>query len=159
MTQVPIPATRSATTNAPKYQLKKCKATRAQLKTMSQSILHPANSTANHATSRSPFLLRNEDNSEITTTSSLLLPFNQDNSAIMTATHAKNLLLFFVRNDPAITISSLLLPRDFAHSAITTATNGDSSHQLIVESLSTGADLQVAPTTILIDSFKLIVMI
>jgi hypothetical protein len=77
----------------------------------------------------------------------------------MTATHAKNLLLFFVRNDPAITISSLLLPRDFAHSAITTATNGDSSHQLIVESLSTGADLQVAPTTILIDSFKLIVMI
>ena len=106
MTQVPIPATRSATTNAPKYQLEKCKATRAQLKTMSPSILHPANSTANHATSRSPFLLRDEDNSEITTTSSLLLPFNQDNSAIMTATHAQNLLLFFVRNDSAITTAT-----------------------------------------------------
>ena len=100
-TQVPIPATRSATTNAPKYQLEKCKATRAQLKTMSPSILHPAISTANHATSKSPFLLRDEDNSEITTTSSLLLPFNQDNSAIMTATHAQNLLLFFVQHDPA----------------------------------------------------------
>ena len=119
MTQVPIPATRSATTNAPKYQLEKCKATRAQLKTMSPSILHPANSTANHATSRSPFLLRDEDNSEIMTPS-LLLPFNQDNpaittathaqnllhyahigSAITTATHAQNLLLFFVRNNPA----------------------------------------------------------
>jgi uncharacterized protein YcsI (UPF0317 family) len=70
---------------------------------MSPSILHPANLTANHATSRSPFLLRDEDNSEITTTSSLLLPFNQDNLAIMTATHAQNLLLFFVRNDSAIT--------------------------------------------------------
>jgi hypothetical protein len=157
MTQVPIPATRSATTNAPKYQLEKCKATRAQLKTMSQSILHPANSTANHATSRSPFLLRDEDNSEITTTSSLLLPFNQDNSAIMTATHAQNLLLFFVRNNPAITITSLLLPRDSARPAITTTTNATFSLQLIVELLSTGVDHQVAPTTILIDSSRLIV--
>ncbi len=134
MTQVPIPATRSATTNAPKYQLEKCKAIRAQLKTMSSSILHPANTTANHATSRSPFLLRNEDNSEITTTSSLLLPFNQDNSAIMTVTHEQNLLLFFVRNNPAITISSLLLPRDFARPATTRAINGNFSLQLIVES-------------------------
>jgi hypothetical protein len=113
-------------------------------------------STANHATSRSPFLLRDEDNSEITTTSSLLLPFNQDNSAIMTATHAQNLLLFFVRNDPAITISSLLLPHDFARPATTTAINGNFSLQLIVKSLSTGADHQVAPATILDDSFKLI---
>jgi len=63
---------------------------------MTTSILHPANMMANHATSRSPFLLCNEDNSEIMTTSSLLLPFNQDNSAIMMATHAQNLLLFFV---------------------------------------------------------------
>ncbi len=119
MTQVPIPATRSATTNAPKYQLEKCKATRAQLKTMSPSILHPANMPANHATSKSLFLLRDEDNSEIMTPS-LLLPLNQDNpaitmathtqnpllyaqigSAITTATHAQNLLLFFVRNNPA----------------------------------------------------------
>ena len=84
MTQVPA----TATTNAPKYQIDKCKATRTQLKTMSPSILHPANTTANHATSRSPFLLRDEDNSEITTTSSLLLPFNQDNPAITAATHA-----------------------------------------------------------------------
>ena len=76
MTQVPIPATRSATTNAPKYQLEKCKSIRAQLKTMSPSILHPANMTANHATSRSPFLLQDEDNSESMTTPSLLLPFN-----------------------------------------------------------------------------------
>jgi hypothetical protein len=144
VTQVPA----TATTNTPKYQLKKCKATRAQLKTMSPSILHPANLTANHATSRSPFLLRDEDNSEITTTSSLLLSFNQDNTAIMTATHAQNILLFLVQND--------LMPHDFARPAITTATNGDFSLQLIVESLSTGAHHLVTPATILDDSFKLI---
>ena len=40
----------------------------------------------------------------------------------------QNLLLFFVRNDPAITISSLLLPRDFERPAIMTY-----SLQLIVE--------------------------
>ena len=74
----------------------------------------------------------------------------------MTATHAQNLLLFFIRNDSAITISSLLLPRDFARPATTIATNGNFSLQLIVESLSTGADYQVAPATILDDSFKLI---
>jgi hypothetical protein len=61
----------------------------------------------------------------------------------MTATHAQNLLFYFVRNDPAITISSLLLPRDFARHTITTAKNGDFSLQLIVKSLSTGADHQV----------------
>jgi hypothetical protein len=96
MTQVPA----TATTNAPKYQIDKCKP------------------TANNAT--------------------------------------QNLLLFFVQNDPAITILSLLLPRDFARPAITTALNGDFSLQLIVESLSTGADHQDAPATILDDSFKLI---
>jgi hypothetical protein len=72
-TMTQVPATRSATTNAPKYQLNKCKATQAQNKMMSLSILHPAKMTANYA-----------------------IP--------------KCLLLFFVRNDPAITISSLLLP-------------------------------------------------
>jgi hypothetical protein len=167
MTQVPIPATRSATTNAPKFQLEKCKATRAQLKTMSPSILHPANLTANHATSRSPFLLRDEDNSEITTTSSLLLPFNQDNSAIMTATHAQNLLLFFVRNDSAITTathaqnlllffvrndpanSKLHLIVAFIRRASTAQTNVD------LISVSEGEHL-IAPATILDDSFKLI---
>ena len=53
---------------------------------MNSSVLNPAT----HATSL--FLLRDEDNSEIMT-SSLLLPFNQDNSAIMTATHATSLSL------------------------------------------------------------------
>jgi hypothetical protein len=96
MTQVPA----TATTNAPKYQIDKCKP------------------TVNNAT--------------------------------------QNLLLFFVQNDPAITILSLLLPRDFARPAIATALNGDFSLQLIVESLSTGADHQDAPATILDDSFKLI---
>jgi hypothetical protein len=80
---------------------------------MNSSVLNPVT----HATS--PFLLRDEDNSEIMTPS-LLLPFNQDNpaittathaqnlllyaqigSAITTATHAQNLLLFFIQNDPA----------------------------------------------------------
>jgi hypothetical protein len=80
---------------------------------MNSSVLNPAT----HATSL--FLLRDEDNSEIMTPN-LLLPFNQDNpaittvthaqnlllyaqigSAITTATHAHNLLLLFVRNNPA----------------------------------------------------------
>ena len=67
----------------------------------------------------------------------------------------RNLLLFFVRNNPAITISSLLLHCDFARPAITTPTNSDFSLQLIVEPFSTGAE-QVTPTTIRNDSFKLI---
>ena len=52
-------------------------------------------------------------------------------------------------------ISSLLLPRDLECPAITTATNATFSLQLIVESFSSGAK-QVAPATILDDSFKLI---
>ena len=67
----------------------------------------------------------------------------------------KYLLLFFVRNNPAITISSLLLPPVRDNPAITTATNADFSLQLIVESFSTGAK-QVAPATICNDFFKLI---
>jgi hypothetical protein len=54
MTQVPT--TRCATMNAPKYQLGKCKATQAQHKMMSPSILHPTNTTANNATPRNLFL-------------------------------------------------------------------------------------------------------
>jgi len=67
----------------------------------------------------------------------------------------RNLLLFFIRNDPAIMISSLLLPRDSARPSITTATNATFSLQSIDESFSTGAE-QVASATIHIDSFKLI---
>jgi hypothetical protein len=47
--------------------------------------------TVTHA--KSLFLLRDKDNSEIMTPS-LLLPFNQDNPAIMVATYAQNLLLY-----------------------------------------------------------------
>jgi hypothetical protein len=113
MNQVPT----TATANAPKYQIEKCKATQTQHKTRSPSILHPAKIVANYATQN------------------LLLPFNQDNSAI--------------------TISSLLLPHDSACPAITSASNAPFSLQLIVESFSTGAE-QVAPATIHNDSFKLI---
>jgi hypothetical protein len=70
---------------------------------MKSSVFNPAT----HATSL--FLLHNKDNSEFITPS-LLLPFNQDNPAISTATHIQNLLLFFVQNDLAIMISILLLP-------------------------------------------------
>ncbi len=74
---------------------------------MNSSALNPAT----HATSL--FLLRDEDNSEIVTPS-LLLPFNQDNPAIMTATHAQNLLLPFYQNESAIMTAThanfLLLP-------------------------------------------------
>jgi hypothetical protein len=114
MTQVPA----TATTNAPKYQIDKCKATRTQHKTRSPSILHPAKKAANYATK-------------------------------------KNLLLFFIQNDPAITISSLLLPRDSALPAIMTTMNATFSLQLIVELFSTGAE-QVASATIRDDFFKLI---
>jgi hypothetical protein len=64
----------------------------------------------------------------------------------------KNLLLPFNQDNSAITISSLLLPCDSACPAITTATNATFSLQLIVESFSTGAE-QVAPTTIRNNSF------
>ena len=60
-----VPATRSATMNAPKYQLGKCNATQAQRKTRNPNILHPVNMLDNNATSRSLFLRQDKDNSEI----------------------------------------------------------------------------------------------
>jgi hypothetical protein len=126
---------------------------------MNSSVLNPAT----HATSL--FLLRDEDNSEIMTPS-LLLPFNQDNpaittathaqnlllyaqigSAITTATHAQNLLLFFVRNDPAN--SKLHLIVAFIRRASTAQTYVD------LISVSEGEHLNT-PATIRNDSFKLI---
>ncbi len=77
--------------------------------------------TATHATSL--FLLCNEDNSEIMTPS-LLLPFNQDNPAITTSTHA-----------------SLLLPFNQDKSAIMMATHAAYSLQLIVESIANSLQL------------------
>ncbi len=65
---------------------------------MNSSALNPAT----HETSL--FLLRGEDNSEIVTPS-ILLPFDQDNSAIVTATYA-SLLLPFNQDNPAITTAS-----------------------------------------------------
>jgi hypothetical protein len=84
MTQVPV--TRSATTNAPKYQLKKCKATQAQNKMMSPSILHPAKTTANYAIPKYLLLFFVQNNPAITI-SSLLLPPVRDDPAITTATN------------------------------------------------------------------------
>jgi hypothetical protein len=85
---------------------------------MNSSVLNPAT----HATSL--FLLRGENNSEIMTPS-LLLPFNQDNSAFMTATNA-SLLLPFNQDNPAIMMvthaQNLLLYAQIG-SAITTATH------------------------------------
>jgi hypothetical protein len=126
---------------------------------MNSNALNPAT----HATSL--FLLCDEDTSEIITPS-LLLPFNQDNpaittathaqnlllyaqigSAITTATHAKNLLLFFVRSDPAN--SKLHLIVAFIRRASTAQTNVD------LISVSEREHL-ITPTTIRNDSFKLI---
>ncbi len=98
--------------------------------------------TVTHA--KSLFLLRDKDNSEIMTPS-LLLPFNQDNPAIMVATYAQNLLLYAQIGSANITAthaqnSLLLCVQDdpansklhlIDNSAITIA----SSLQLIVESL------------------------
>ncbi len=64
---------------------------------MNSSALNPVT----HATSL--FLLRNKDNSEIVTPS-LLLPFNQDNPAITTATHAQNLLASSFDNKSSATL-------------------------------------------------------
>ncbi len=92
MSQVPA----TATTNVPKHQIDKCKATRTQHKTRSPSILHPTKKLTNNA-----YL-------------NLLLPFNQDKSAI--------------------TIPILLLHCNSRRPAITTTTNATFSLQLIVES-------------------------
>ncbi len=96
-TKTQVLTTRTATTNAPIYQLDKCKATRTQHKTRSPSILHPAKKAANNAT---PSLLLpfNQDNPAITaaTYAQNLLLYAQIGSAITTATHVQNLLLFFI---------------------------------------------------------------
>ncbi len=94
------------------------------------------------ATPTSLLLLHVKDDPVITATihdPSLLLPLCQDNSAIMITTHA-NLLLLSVQDNSAIMLM----------------THAICSHQLIVESFSTGAR-QVAPVTIHNDLFKLIV--
>jgi hypothetical protein len=83
MTQVPA----TATTNAPKYQIDKCEATRTQHKTRSPSILHPAKIAANYATQKNLLLPFNQDNSAITITS-LLLPRDSARPAITTTTNA-----------------------------------------------------------------------
>ncbi len=64
-------------------------------------------------TPRNLFLLRNKVNSEIMTPCFLHPPKSAANYAT-----SRNLLLFFVQNDPAIMKPSLLLPRDFKRPAI-----------------------------------------
>ena len=64
-------------------------------------------------------------------------------------------MLPFIQDNSAIKISSLLLLHDLERPAIMTATNVIFSLQFIVELLLTGTK-QVAPATILDDSFKLI---
>ena len=113
-------------------------------------------------------------------TPSLLLPFNQDNPAITTVTHAQNLLLLSVQDDPAITVtnhanpklqiveclflrcnednsetmtSSLLLFCVKDAPAIMTAPLANFLLQLIVESFPTGAK----EASVCKDSSKLIV--
>jgi hypothetical protein len=108
------------------------------------SYLHPASGMTAHidATPTSLLLLHIKDFPVITATThdpSLLLPLCQDNSAIMTTTHA-NLLLLSVRDNSAIML----------------ATHAICLLQLIVESFSTGAK-QVAPVTIHNNLFNLIV--
>ena len=85
-TKTLAPATRSATTNAPKSQLNKCKATQTQNKARSLNILHPAKKAANYATSRNLLLFFVQSNPVITI-SSLLLPHNFTRPAITTATN------------------------------------------------------------------------
>jgi len=82
MTQVPA----TATMNAPKYQIDKCKATRTQHKTRSPSILNPAKKLANNETLN--LLLPFNHNNSAITISSLLLPCNSARPAITTATNA-----------------------------------------------------------------------
>jgi hypothetical protein len=61
-TMTQVPATRTATTHAPKNQINKCKATQIQHKKRSPSILHPTKKAANYATQRNPllFFIRND---------------------------------------------------------------------------------------------------
>jgi hypothetical protein len=82
---------------------------------MISSALNPATHTT------SLFLLQDKDNSEITTPS-LLLPFDQNNSAIMTATQT-SLFLIRDKDNSEIVTPSLLFPFNQDNSAITTATH------------------------------------
>jgi len=153
MTQVPA----TATTNAPKYQIDKCKATRSQHKTRSPSILHPAKKAANYATPRCLLLLPVSNRTAITTTNSSPLLFCvKDAPAITTATNATFSLQLIVESFSTGTNSSLLLFCVKDAPAIMMVTHADYSLQLIVESLFTGAK-QVASATIPNESFKLIV--
>jgi hypothetical protein len=95
---------------------------------MNSSVLNPATQAT------SLFLLRNKDNSDFMTPS-LLLPFNQDNSAIMTATHA-SLLLPFNQDNPAIMVAThaqnhLIYAQ--IDSAITTATHAQNLLLLCIQ--------------------------
>jgi hypothetical protein len=165
-----VPATRSATMNTPKYQLDKCNATRAQNKTRSPSILHPAKKVANYVTTRNllPFFVQNDlaitiANSLQMIVEYLLLPRDFECPAIMMVTHAEYSLqlivesLILLRNkDNSETMASSLLHFCVKDApAIMMATHANYSLQLIVESLFTGAK-QVASATIPNKSFKLI---
>jgi hypothetical protein len=102
------------------------------------SVLNPVT----HATSL--FLLRDKDNSEITAPS-LLLPFDQDNSAIMTATHA-SLLLPFNQDKSAIMTAThaqnLLLYAQIG-SAITTVTHAQNLLLFFVQNNPANAKLHL----------------
>jgi hypothetical protein len=78
------------------------------------AIFHAAN-----VTTRCLLLLPLSNGTAITTTNPSLLLYSQTGSAIMTSTHAQNLLLLSVKDNPAITM----------------ATHAKYSLQLIVESL------------------------
>ena len=82
-TMTQVPTTRSATTNVPKYQLNKCKATWIQHKTKSPSILHPTEKAANYAAPN--LLLFFVWNNPAITISSLLPSRNFTRPAITTA--------------------------------------------------------------------------
>jgi hypothetical protein len=136
-----------------------------------ECFLHPTKTAI--MTTNPSLLLYAQTSSAITTSTHaiILLPFNQDDPAITMTNHAnsklqliveylllscdferpaitmtvntRNLLPFFVQNDPEITIANslqmiveyLLLSCNFERPAITMATHAEYSLQLIVESL------------------------
>ena len=173
-TKTQVPATRTATTNAPKNQLDKCKTTRTQHKTRGPSILHPAKKAVNNAT---PSLLLpfNRDNpaTTVATHAQNLLLYTQIGSAITMATHAQNLLLFFIRNDPANSklhlIVAFILRASTAQTTIDLISVSEGEHQVTKlhqtiqvkfcranhQGIQTQLN-QVTPATIRNNSFKLI---
>jgi len=86
-TTTQVSATRTATMNAPKYQLDECEATQTQHKTRSPSILHPAKKAADYATQRNP-LLYFVPNDPAITLSGILLPHDFECPAITTTKNA-----------------------------------------------------------------------